>query len=198
MSLKLDRNILQWFDYFFEEHETFLQESNFICKLYKFEDKGIQKTILTLEKDNPKYWKIYFEMPQELVVILEKNVHPIFREYIYEQISIYNNSRMYNFINSNLIGVFDSVAFYNYNHDSGTYTMNFRKSFLEKCENLKVGEDRKINGDLYLNATSNENFNFFNKDKSFVMKLEFDMTKGENLLDSLIDLRKSIIINDRA
>ena len=112
--LKLDRNILQWFDSFFEEQRTSLQKSNFICKLYRFEDKGRQKTALTLEKDNPKYWKIYFEMPQELAVKLEKNVHPIFREYIYEQISIYNNNRMYNFINSNLIGVFNNVAFYSY------------------------------------------------------------------------------------
>ena len=30
------------------------------------------------------------------------------------------------------------------------------------------------------------------------MNLRFDTTRGENLLDSLIDLRKSIIINDRA
>ena len=196
--LKLDRNILQWFDSFFEEQRTSLQKSNFICKLYRFEDKGRQKTALTLEKDNPKYWKIYFEMPQELAVRLEKNVHPIFREYIYEQISIYNNNRMYNFINSNLIGVFNNVAFYSYVQNSGTYTMNFRNSFLEKCNNLMVGEDRQIDTNLYLNASSNDLFRFFNEDKSFVMNLKFDTTRGENLLDSLIDLRKSIIINDKA
>lgn len=137
-------------------------------------------------------------MPQELAVKLEKNVHPIFREYIYEQISIYNNNRMYNFINSNLIGVFNNVAFYSYDQNSGAYTMNFRNSFLEKCNNLMVGEDRQIDTNLYLNASSNDLFRFFNEDKSFVMNLRFDTTRGENLLDSLIDLRKSIIINDRA
>lgn len=198
MSLKLDRNILQWFDYFFEEQKTFFKESNFICKLYRIEDKGRQKTILTLEKDNPKYWKIYFEMPQELVVVLENNVHPIFREYVYEQISIYNNNRVYNFINSNIIGIFDTIAFYSYNHNSGGYTVNFRNSFLEKCRNLKVNEDREIGRNLYLNAESNEKFNFFNNDKTFAMSLKFDIAKEENLLDSLIDLRKSIIISDKS
>ncbi|WP_300276611.1 hypothetical protein [Peptacetobacter sp.] len=198
MSLKLDRNILQWFDYFFEEQKTFFQESNFICKLYRIEEKGRQKTILTLEKDNPKYWKIYFEMPQELVVILEENVHPIFREYICEQISIYNNNRIYNFINANLIGIFDTIAFYSYNQNLGAYTVNFRNSFLEKCRNLKVDEDRKIGRDLYLNAESNEKFKFFNDDRTFAMSLKFDIAKEENLLDSLIDLRKSIIISDKS
>lgn len=76
--------------------------------------------------------------------------------------------------------------------------MNFRNSFLEKCNNLMVGEDRQIDTNLYLNASSNDLFRFFNEDKSFVMNLRFDTTRGENLLDSLIDLRKSIIINDRA
>ncbi len=47
------RNIRQWVDSFFEEQRTSLQKSNFICKLYRFEDKGRQKTALTLEKDNP-------------------------------------------------------------------------------------------------------------------------------------------------
>lgn len=194
--LKLDRSILQWFDSFFEEQRTYLEKSNFICNLYKVENKGVEKIAFTLEKDNPKYWKIYFEMPQELAVRLENNVHPIFREYIYEQLSIYNNNRMYNFINSNLIGVFNNVAFYSYEPNSGVYTVNFRNSFLEKCNNLMVGEDRKIDTNLYLNASSNELFRFFNEDKSFVMSLRFDTERGENLLDSLIDLRKSIIIND--
>ena len=197
MSLKLDRNILQWFDSFFEDSEPEVHNDNFLCNIYKNKSGGNEKTAFTLEKENSSYWKIYFEIPQETIIKLRKNVHPIFREYIYEQISFYNDNRIYNFINSNLLNVFNNVAFYSYDSGINAYTINFRKGFIDKCSYLAIGEDRQIDEDLYLNVQSQELFNFFNKDKSFMMNLAFSSSKGENLLDSLIDLRKSIIINDR-
>ncbi|PBH17637.1 hypothetical protein BGV20_15750, partial [Clostridioides difficile] len=38
---------------------------------------------------------------------------------------------------------------------------------------------------------------FFNSDGTFKLTLSFYIKKNENLLDSLLELRKSIIINER-
>ncbi|HBH0853383.1 TPA: hypothetical protein KR672_003013, partial [Clostridioides difficile] len=56
---------------------------------------------------------------------------------------------------------------------------------------------RLIDEDLYLIAKSKEVFDFFNSDGTFNLTLSFDIQKNENLLDSLLELRKSIIINER-
>ncbi|HBG0319535.1 TPA: hypothetical protein KPD91_003441, partial [Clostridioides difficile] len=72
-----------------------------------------------------------------------------------------------------------------------------KKSFIDKCQYLLIGEKRLIDEDLYLIAKSKEVFDFFNSDGTFNLTLSFDIQKNENLLDSLLELRKSIIINER-
>ncbi|TQQ85311.1 hypothetical protein EXD82_02630 [Peptacetobacter hominis] len=196
MALKLDRNIMQWFDSFFEDEKSSVQKNNFLCKSYVRKTPEGDKTGFTLEKENSDYWKMYFEIPQETVIRLKKNVHPIFREYIYEKRSFYNDNMIYDFINSNLLNIFNNVAVYTYDKNINAYIMNFSRLFVERCRYLSIGEDRKITENLYINAETQENFRIFNRDRSFVIMFSFDASEGENLLDSLIDLRKSIIIND--
>ncbi|WP_227868494.1 hypothetical protein [Clostridioides sp. ZZV15-6388] len=62
---------------------------------------------------------------------------------------------------------------------------------------MLIGEKRLIDEDLYLKAKSKEVFDFFNSDGTFNLTLSFDIQKNESLLDSLLELRKSIIINER-
>ena len=79
--------------------------------------------------------------------------------------------------------MFNNIAIYQYNILENLYTIDFKKSFIDKCQYLLIGEKRLIDEDLYLIAKSKEVFDF--------------LQKNENLLDSLLELRKSIIINER-
>lgn len=197
MSLKVDRNILQWFDRFFEEEATTLRQHNFLSNYYQDNVHNKNNAAFTLEKSNTNYWKLYFELSNDYIIKLRQNVHPLFREYIYEQISIYNNSQIYNFLNTNVLRVFDNVAEYKYDYIENIYVIDYNNSFLDKCRNLIIGENRLLSENLYVNANKANCINFFNKDKSFILTLKFDSYDDENLLDSLLDLRKSIIINEK-
>lgn len=197
MSLKLDRNVLQWFDYVFENEKTSLRHYNFDCTLKEIRRASLNRVAFILEKNNSRYWKLYFEIPAEVTLKLKQNIHPLFREYIYEQISLYNDNQIYNFVNSNILKVFNNIAIYQYNILENLYTIDFRKSFIDKCQYLLIGEKRLIDEDLYLRVKSKEVFDFFNSDETFNLTLSFDIQKNENLLDSLLELRKSIIINER-
>jgi hypothetical protein len=197
MSLKVDRNILQWFDRFFEEESTTLRQHNFLSNLIQ-NNVYNNNAAFTLEKRNSNYWKLYFELPNDYIIKLRQNVHPLFREYIYEQISIYNNSQIYNFINTNILRVFENVSDYEYDYIENIYVIDYSERFLEICKNLMVGENRLLNNDLYINADKKDSINFFNSDKSFILTLQFDPDNNEDLLDSLLDLRKSIIINEKS
>lgn len=197
MGLRVDRNILQWFDRFFEDEVTTISQYNFLTNLYQKNAYNKSNVAFTLEKGNSKYWKLYFELPNEYILKLKQNVHPIFREYIYEQISIYNNAQIYNFINRNVLDVFYKVADYKYDYLNNRYIIDYRDSFLDICKDIFIGETRVLDDDLYISILDKDNVNFFNRDKSFILYLNYNQDKEENMLDSLLDLRKSIIINDK-
>ena len=76
MSLKLDRNVLQWFDYVFENEKTSLRHYNFNCTLKEISSTSLNKVAFILEKNNSKYWKLYFEIPAEVTLKLKQNIHP--------------------------------------------------------------------------------------------------------------------------
>lgn len=197
MGLRVDRNILQWFDRFFEDEVTAISQYNFLTNLYQKNAYNKSNVAFTLEKGDSKYWKLYFELPNEYILKLKQNVHPIFREYIYEQISIYNNAQIYNFINHNVLDVFYKVADYKYDYLNNRYIIDYRDSFLDICKDIFIGETRVLDDDLYISILDKDNVNFFNRDKSFILYLNYNQDKEENMLDSLLDLRKSIIINDK-
>ncbi|MDR0880912.1 MAG: hypothetical protein LBN09_09530 [Clostridioides sp.] len=195
MGLRLDRNILQWFDYFFEKEATTFTKQNFVSNLYQESNAGSQNIGVTLEKQDSKYWKLYFEIPSEVAIKLRKNVHPLFNQYIYEGISIYSDVDIYEFINSNLMKVFDSVCSYIYNPMCDLYVADFKDEFIENCGKIDIGDIRIVAKDLYIMPMSNDCVKFFNYDQSFILTLRYNLNMDEDLLDSLLNLRKSIILN---
>ncbi|MDR1774373.1 MAG: hypothetical protein LBR30_05850 [Clostridioides sp.] len=195
MSLNLDAGILSCFDYFFENDVSTFDKYDFIAKLHILNIAGKKGIGISLQKKNSDYWRLYFELPREYFLKLKRNVHPIFNEYIYDSVSIYNNEKVYNFLNENIVNIFNSICIYEYNFFVDSYLLDFKSSFLNKVAYLRVGEVIQIARDLYMIADSNESFDFFNGDKSFVLNLKYDSNNDENILDSLLDLRKSILIN---
>ena len=89
----------------------------------------------------------------------------------------------------------NNIVKYSYYPLEKVYYMDYNDDFISKCRYLQVGEKRVIDEDLYLIALSNKSFDFFNFAKTFKLNLSFEPSKGEDLLDSILDLRKSIIVN---
>lgn len=195
MSLKFDREIMSWFDAFFENRKESISIDNFVCSLQGF-NRNDAENIVVLEKDKTAYWRIEFSLTESYVTKLRKNVHPLFGGYIYEEISIYSDDRIYDFINYYLTKIFDNVVSYLYQPSTNSFFIDYRDEFIRKSKLVDIGKITEIDEDLYILLNSNSNIDFFNLSKSFKLNLSFDPTKGEDLLDSLIDLRRSVILND--
>ena len=197
MSFRFDREVMRWFDTFFEDSIDMFNINNFLCSIQEFDSSRRNDDVIILEKSNTNYWRLEISIPKNYVVKLRKNVHPFFGEYIYDEISIYSDDSMYEFVNAQLIKVFNNVAKYSYQALDNVYYLDYNDEFIRKCRYIKVGEKRVIDEDLYLMPLSNKSFDFFNFDKTFKLNLSFEPSKGENLLDSIIDLRRSIILSDK-
>nr|SUY25136.1 Uncharacterised protein [Clostridioides difficile] len=50
MSLKLDRNVLQWFDYVFENEKTSLRHYNFNCTLKEISSTQFEQSSFYFRK----------------------------------------------------------------------------------------------------------------------------------------------------
>ncbi|CAK7004386.1 MAG: hypothetical protein PEPC_00169 [Peptostreptococcus russellii] len=195
MDFKFDREIMKWFDSFFEDKIDIFNVSNFLCSMQEFDSKKRTDNLIILEKENSNYWRLEFSIPKNYVIKLKKNVHPFFGEYIYDEISIYSDDKIYDFINMYIMKIMNNIVKYSYYPLEKVYYMDYNDDFISKCRYLQVGEKRVIDEDLYLIALSNKSFDFFNFAKTFKLNLSFEPSKGEDLLDSILDLRKSIIVN---
>ncbi|WP_101772953.1 hypothetical protein [Peptostreptococcus faecalis] len=196
MSFKFDREIMKWFDLFFEDQKNLFNMENFLCSMQEINNTKKNGNLITLEKQDSNYWKLEFSLPENYVIKLQKNVHPFFGEYIYEEISIYCDDNMYDFLNYYLMKVLDNVVLYTYDIESKTHYINYKDSFLRKCKYMESGKKRFLDEDLYIVANSDRNFDFVNFSGTFKLNLCFDPNKGENLLDSILNIRKSIIISE--
>lgn len=196
MMFRFDREIMKWFDMFFENNTYIFNISNFLCSMQEFDSSHRQEHLIILEKSNSNYWRLEISIPRNYVLKLRKNVHPLFGEYIYDEISIYSDNNMYNFLNEYLIKVINNIVQYTYHPTENVYYIDYNDEFIRKCKYIKVGEKRLIDEDLYLVAVSNKSFDLFNFSKTFKLNLSFDSKKGESLLDSVLDLRKSIILSE--
>lgn len=196
MAFKFDREIMKWFDSFFEEQVDIFNVNNFLCSMQEFDHKKRTDNLIVLEKDNSNYWRLEFSIPENYVIKLRKNVHPFFGEYIYNEISIYSDDRIYDFVNRYIVKILDNVVKYTYQPIDKVYFIDYNDEFMRKCKYLQVGEKRVIDEDLYLIPKSNKSFDFLNFANTFKLNLSFDPKKGEDLLDSILDLRKSIIISE--
>lgn len=195
MDVKFDRDIMKLFDLFFEERVNMLSVNNFLCSLQEFDKKRRKDKIIILEKENSDYWRIEFSIPENYVIKLRKNVHPFFHEYIYDEISIYSDDSIYEFINRYLNTIFNNIIEYSYNRLDNKYYIDFNDEFIYKSRNINIGERRQLDDDIFFQVQSNKSVDFHNFDNTFKLNLKFEPSRGEDLLDSIIDLRNSIILN---
>ncbi|WAW15690.1 hypothetical protein [Peptostreptococcus equinus] len=194
MDLRFDREIMKWFDSFFQEAIESISIDNFFCKTERNSRLLDRSRKFILEKNNGKYWQIEFTVPESKVLKIEKNVNTFFKEYIIEEISMYSDDEIYDFINSKIKDVYNEVVEYRYNEDKNTYVMSYSKEFMDKCSGMKVGEIRFLNEDLMIKIWNEEKISIVNIDNTFNLILNYDTNKNEDMLDSLLDLRKSVII----
>lgn len=197
MAFKLDREVMKWFDTFFEDSIDIFNVNNFLCSIQEFDSNHRRDDLIILEKSNSDYWRLEIGIPKNYVIKLRKNVHPFFGEYIYDEISIYSDDNMYDFINKYIIKVINNIVKYTYQPIENVYYIDYNDEFIRKCKYIKVGEKRVIDEDLYLVPVSNKSFDFFNFRRNFKLNLSFEPNRGETLLDSILDLRKSIILDDK-
>ncbi|KGF12462.1 hypothetical protein HMPREF1639_06105 [Peptostreptococcus sp. MV1] len=210
MNYTFDRDIMRWFDYLFENRTNTLRVDNFICNMYDelvYESMGkrlplpVKKfkddNVISLEKKGSNFWTISFLLPSKYVYRLRENVHPYFGHYIYENISIYNNDEVYSLINKYIADILNFMVDYVYYPEEGDYYIDYRDDFIKTCSSLELGKRVLITDDIYMWIKSDEEIDFVNRSKSFNMKLRFDSSSGQELMDAIIDLSRSILLTRR-
>ena len=167
MNLSIDREVMRWFDSLFQSQNDMISINNFICKLDDYDKSMLGGKVISLGKYSTNYWKLEFNISDSYLLRLKKNIHPLFNEYIYEEMTLYNDDNMFTTINRFVIRVFNIVADY--------------------------GDVIKLDYDVLMLVNSDDNIVFFNDENTIKLNLRFDTEMGEDILDSLLDLRKSII-----
>lgn len=196
MRLKFDREIMKWFDSFFENRVDMFNIDNFLCSLQDFETNLDSRKVIVLQKENSNYWKLEFSLPDNYVVKLKKNVHPIFGQYIFDEISIYSDDIVYDKINSYIMKIINNIIEIKYDLFNSRYLIDYREEFIDICNKMVIGERNLLIEDVYMIANTNSDLDFLNYANTFKLNLSFNPDKGEDLIDSILDLRRSIIVRD--
>lgn len=196
MRLKFDREIMKWFDSFFENRVDMFNIDNFLCSLQDFETNLDSRKVIVLQKENSNYWKLEFSLPDNYVVKLKKNVHPIFGQYIFDEISIYSDDIVYDKINSYIMKIINNIIEIKYDLFNSRYLIDYREEFIDICNKMVIGERNLLIEDVYMIANTNSDLDFLNYANTFKLNLNFNPDKGEDLIDSILDLRRSIIVRD--
>ncbi|MBP1998048.1 hypothetical protein J2Z72_000942 [Peptostreptococcus canis] len=196
VRLKFDREIMKWFDSFFENRVDMFNIDNFLCSLQDFETNLDSRKVIVLQKENSNYWKLEFSLPDNYVVKLKKNVHPIFGQYIFDEISIYSDDIVYDKINSYIMKIINNIIEIKYDLFNSRYLIDYREEFIDICNKMVIGERNLLIEDVYMIANTNSDLDFLNYANTFKLNLSFNPDKGEDLIDSILDLRRSIIVRD--
>lgn len=191
MYLSLNREIMRWFDCLYEERRYRFDVDNFT--FYLREGRGLHSNILSIKKKNSDYWMLEFALNEGYVERLRKNVHPVFNEYIYDTVSIYMDDVIYNRLNEHIIAVFDNVISLDFAESHGGYTMSFDKRFIDLAKSIEYNIPLRVAENLYITANSDKDVSFTNNDNTVSLRLGYEPYKGENMIDSLIDLRRSLV-----
>lgn len=193
--MKFDREFLRGFDDFFQLKKTKIFIDDFVFEL---ENKYVRDnySLVRLYKNNDIFWKLEFILPSEYILRLNKNVHPIFKEYIDDRISIYADNKLYRFINENILEIYRAIAEISYDPISMRKFIDFSDFFINRCKDIAYGEERQISTDKFLKVFDEDNVLIRNYDKSFMLSLHYNSDYGESMLDSLIDMQKSIMLKE--
>ena len=190
MSFELDRNIMKWFDELFENQEMNISFDDFICSILDIKDQYR----LTLNRKRHTYWSMDITLPYKYVRRLRENVHPIFGGYVYEEISIYKDRDIYLKLNMWLQELYRSVLEYSYDDIDESHVISYKDEFLDMCSSLNIGQRNLVVEDIYLEPVNQDRVIFSNGDSSITLNLMYSSRLGESIIDSLVDLSKSIII----
>ena len=190
MSFELDRNIMKWFDELFENQKMNISFDDFICSVLDIKDQYR----LSLNRKRQTYWSIDITLPYKYVRKLRENVHPIFGGYVYEEISIYKDRDIYLKLNMWLQDLYRAILEYSYDDVDNSHIISYRKDFLELCYRLNMGQKLLVVEDIYLEPINQDKVTFTNQDSSITLNLMYSSKLGESMIDSLVDLSKSIII----
>lgn len=191
MYLRLNREIMRWFDYLYEERRLKFEIDEFTFLLKEnAENTG---NVLSIAKKNSKYWMLEFELNNGYVQRLRSNVHPIFGEYIYDQVSIYMDDVIYDRLNRYIGSVFESVLRLEYSNDEMGYVMAYNENFVSLSKEIEYNQKNRISNDLNMVAKRDGEILFQNDDNTVRLSIKYDPGKGEGPIDSLFDLRKSLV-----
>lgn len=218
MSINLDRNIMKWFDELFEKNLMTISIDDFVCSLLDAKsnadldtksnvdldaranadltrkNKAEIDTKISLNRANHIYWTIDISLPYKYIRRLRDNVHPLFGGYVYEEISIYEDQEKYRQLNTWLQDLYNSVLDYSYSDIKRAYVLSYRQEFLNMCSNVGIGQKVLIDKDLVFCPINQDKVKFTNLDESIDLNLMYNSSIGESLIDSLLDISRSIII----
>lgn len=210
MNYIFDRGIMRWFDHLFEKHTNTFLIDNFICNMYdrarpvdksdilplatkKYKDDSV----ISLAKKESSFWTISFLLSSKYVYELRENVHPYFGHYIYENISVYNNDDVYSFVNKYLLDILNYMVDYIYYPEEDDYYIDYRDEFINTCSDMDYGERVLVTEDIYMFIISEDQLNFIDKSERFNLELRFDSRGGQELMDAILDLSRSILLKTR-
>lgn len=210
MNYIFDRGIMRWFDHLFEKHTNTFSIDNFICNMYdrarpvdksdilplatkKYKDDSV----ISLAKKESSFWTISFLLSSKYVYELRENVHPYFGHYIYENISVYNNDDVYSFVNKYLLDILNYMVDYIYYPEEDDYYIDYRDEFINTCSDMDYGERVLVTEDIYMYIISEDQLNFIDKSERFNLELRFDSRGGQELMDAILDLSRSILLKTR-
>lgn len=210
MNYIFDRDIMRWFDHLFEKHTNTFLIDNFICNMYD-RARPVDKSdilplatkrykddsVISLAKKESSFWTISFLLSSKYVYELRENVHPYFGHYIYENISVYNNDDVYSFVNKYLLDILNYMVDYIYYPEEDDYYIDYRDEFINTCSAMNYGERVLVTDDIYMYIISEDQLNFIEKSERFNLELRFDSRGGQELMDAILDLSRSILLKTR-
>ena len=210
MNYIFDRDIMRWFDHLFEKHTNTFSIDNFICNMYdEARSLDMRKVlplpikmykddnVISLAKKESNYWTISFLLSSKYVYELRENVHPYFGHYIYENISVYNNDEVYSFVNKYIVDILNFMVDYVYYPEEYDYYIDYRDEFIKTCSGIEYGKRVLVTDDIYMYILSKEELNFIDKSERFNLELRFDSRSGQELMDAIVDLSRSILLRSK-
>lgn len=193
MSMNLDRNIMSWIDIFIEENTNYLNINNFECSMIDISNK---EKLIQINKLKNKYWKLEFYVENSYIIKLKQNVNNKYKEYIYKEISIKMDENIYSIINNYIIKIFELVTEQLYSVKTHQTYLLHSEAFIKACKGLSFEKKISLDNNILFVVKNTSEVVFESVNKDFKLTLFFNDENDEDILDSLIDLRKSIIIDD--
>ena len=117
--------------------------------------------------------------------------------HIFENISVYNNDEVYSFVNKYIVDILNFMVDYVYYPEEDDYYIDYRDEFIKTCSGIEYGKRVLVTDDIYMYILSKEELNFIDKSERFNLELRFDSGSGQELMDAIVDLSRSILLRSK-